>query len=155
MAGKGATRPTGVTILAILAFIGGTLGILASLAVVLGGAVVSTVNGSVGGILLLLGLATLALSVVEIALGYGFWALHAWAWQLGYILMALNVIVSLVSLLFGGSFFSLVISVVIAGVIAYYLDTPEVRRAFGASETGFPVVGNALDQYLPGGSTKS
>jgi hypothetical protein len=155
MAGPAATRPTGVTILAVLAFIGGILGLLGSLAIVLGGAVVSTVVAGAGGILVLLGLATLALSIVELALGYGFWALRTWAWQLGYILMALNVILALVTTIFGGSFISLIIDVVIAGIIAYYLNLPEVRRAFGASDTGFPVVGNSIDQYLPGGGAKS
>ncbi len=150
MAGAGAARPTGVTILAALAFIGGILGILGSLAVIAGGAIVSVVSGPLAGLLFLTGLATLALSVVDLILGYGAWTLKTWAWQLGFILMALNVLVALLTLLSGGGVFNLIVNVVIAGVIAYYLDTAEVRRAFAAPETGFPVVGHALDAYLPG-----
>lgn len=149
MAGTGAARPTGVTILAALAFIGGILGILGSLAIVLGGVVVSTVSGSAGAFFMIFGLATLALSVVELILGYGAWTLKAWAWQLGFILMALNVLVGLLTLISGGSLFSFLITLVIAGIIAYYLDTPEVRTAFAAPQSGFPVVGNAIDSYLP------
>ena len=149
MAGTGAARPTGVTILAALAFIGGILGILGSLAIVLGGAVVSTVSGSAGAFIMIFGLATLALSVVELFLGYGAWTLKAWAWQLGFILMALNIVVALLTFLSGGSLFSLLITLVFAAIIAYYLDTPEVRTAFAAPQAGFPVVGNAIDGYLP------
>lgn len=150
MAGAGTARPTGVTILAALAFIGGILGILGSLAIFAGSVVATAVGaGPLGAFFFIFGLATLALSVVDIILGYGAWTLKAWAWQLGYILMALNVIVGLLTLLSGGSLFSFLITVVIAGVIAYYLDTPDVRRAFSAPQAGFPVVGNALDSYLP------
>ena len=150
MAGTGAARPTGVTILAALAFIGGILGILGSLAILAGGAVATAVGaGPLAGFLFIFGLATLALAVVEVILGYGAWTLQAWAWQLGYILMVLNVLVALLTLLSGGSLFSFLFTVVIAGVIAYYLDTPEVRSAVAAPQAGFPIVGNALDQYLP------
>ncbi len=150
MAGAGAARPTGVTILAALAFIGGILGILGSLAIFAGGVVASAVGaGPLGAFLFIFGLATFALSVVELFLGYGAWTLKPWAWQLGYVLMALNVIVALLSLLSGGSIFNFLVTLVIAGIIAYYLDTPEVRHAFAAPDAGFPVVGNALDSYLP------
>lgn len=149
MAGAGTARPTGVTILAALAFIGGILGILGSLAIFAGGVVVSAVGGGpLGAFFFIFGLATLALSVVEIILGYGAWTLKTWAWQLGFILMALNIIVALLTWLSGGSLFNVLITIVIAGVIAYYLDTPDVRRAFSAPQAGFPVVGNALDPYL-------
>jgi hypothetical protein len=139
-----------VTILAALAFIGGILGILGSLAILAGGMVVSAVGGgALAGFLFILGLATLALSVVDIILGYGAWTLKTWAWQLGYVLMALNVIVGLLLMISGGGIFNFLVTLVVAGVIAYYLNTPEVRTAFKAPGTGFPVVGNALDQYLP------
>ncbi len=155
MAGTAQARPTGVTILAALAVVGGILGILGSIFIVLGGAVVSTVSGPLGAFLLLFGIATLALAVVELFLGYGAWTLKPWAWQLGYVLMALNVIVALLTLLSGGNLFSFLVNLVIAAVIAYYLDTAEVRRAFAAPETGFPVIGTAVDQYLPRNRTGS
>jgi hypothetical protein len=149
MAGSGTARPTGVTILAALAFIGGILGILGSLAILAGGVVVTAVGGGgLGGLLFLTGLATLVLSIVDIILGYGAWTLKTWAWQLGYILMALNVLVGLLTVIAGGGLFSFLITLVIAGIIAYYLDTPVVRTAFSAPQAGFPVVGNALDPYL-------
>lgn len=150
MAGVGSARPLGVTILAVLAFLGGILGILASLGIVLGGAIISTVSGPLGAFFFLFGLATLVLAVVELVLGYGFWTLKPWAWQLGFVLMALNVIVSVLTWLSGGTLFGVVESLVIAAIIAYYLNTPEVRRAFAAPESGFPVVGHSLDAYLPG-----
>lgn len=138
----GQARPLGVTILAILAAIGGVLGVLGGVSVVFLGGVVATVTGGLGAIVSLLGLLLLILSVVELALAYGFWTLKPWAWQLGFVLEAASVALSVLQLLFGGAGFgSVVITVVVAGIILYYLNTPDVRKAFGAPETGFPFVG--------------
>jgi uncharacterized membrane protein (DUF2068 family) len=135
----------GVTILAILALIGGILGILGGIAVVFVGSVVATAT-SFGGLVTLIGLVLLVLAVVELVLAYGFWMLKPWAWQLGFYLEAATVVLTAFQFLFGGgaSFMSLVISIVVAGIIFYYLNTPEVRKAFGAPERGFPVVGDIL-----------
>lgn len=143
MAGSaGQTRPQGITILAILAAIGGVLGILGGISIVFVGGLVATVVGGYGAIVSLLGLILLVLSVVELALAYGFWTLAAWAWQLGVYLEVANVALAVLQLLFGGSsLFGLVITVVIAGIILYYLNTPDVRKAFAAPESGWPVVG--------------
>jgi hypothetical protein len=136
----------GVTILAILALIGGIFGILGGIAVVFVGTVAATVTGIVGGLVTLIGLVLLVLAVVELVLAYGFWMLRPWAWQLGFYLEAATVLLTAFQFLFGGgaSFMSLVISIVVAGIIFYYLNTPEVRKAFGAPERGFPVVGDIL-----------
>lgn len=84
----------------------------------------------------------IALSVAELVLAYGFWMLKAWAWQLGFVLEVASVALAVLQLLFGGAgVTSLLVSVVVAGVIIYYLNTPDVRKAFGAPETGFPFVG--------------
>ena len=153
MAGSGVARPLGVTILAILAFIGGILGILGSVLLLFVGGLAAAVSGALGGVVFLLGLVVLVLSVVELVLGYGFWTLRPWAWQLGYVLMAVEVVVNLLEVLAGGGagLTSFIVTLVIAGILAYYLNTAEVRRAFAAPEHGFPVVGDALNSYLPGG----
>ncbi len=135
-------RPLGVTILAIFALIGGFFGILGGFGAVFGGGVLATVSGSAGALVALIGLAVLVLAVVELALAYGFWTLKAWAWQLGFILEAINVILAILQFLTGGAgIVSLLVSLIVAGIILYYLSTPDVRRAFGAPERGFPIVG--------------
>ncbi len=136
-------RPLGVTILAIFALIGGIFGIIGGLGAVFGGGVLATVvSGSLGGVVALIGLAILAVAVVMLALAYGFWTLKTWAWQLGFILEAVNVVLTVLQFLAGGSsLLSLVEVLVVAGIVLYYLNTPDVRRVFGAPERGFPIVG--------------
>ena len=135
-------RPLGVTILAILAAIGGVFGILGGIGIVFVGGLVATAAGGFGALVSLLGLLLLALSVAELVLAYGFWMLRTWAWQLGFALEVASVALAILQLLFGAAGFgSVVITVVVAGIILYYLNTPDVRKAFGAPETGFPFVG--------------
>jgi hypothetical protein len=138
------SRPLGVTILAILALISGIFGLLGGVTVVfLGGAAAAVGVLDIGGIVAIMGVLTLALAVVSLALAYGFWTLKPWAWQLGIILEVLSIGLAVLQVLFGGSGIpSVIISIVVAGIIIYYLNTPAVRKAFGAPETGFPIVGN-------------
>jgi hypothetical protein len=72
-----AARPTGITILAILAGIGGVLGLLGGFALFLGGTVLFGAAGA------LFGLAALALAALSLAFSWGAWTLQAWAWPLG------------------------------------------------------------------------
>ena len=79
------TRPTGITILAVLSAIGGVLALLAGLfATVLGGAVgAATGNAAVGGLVSVLGLIAIVYGALSLAFAYGAWTLKPWAWNLG------------------------------------------------------------------------
>ena len=137
-------RPTGVTILAVLAAIGGVLGILAGIALVGLGGLAGAAGVSVGGAALVGGLVVLVLGVAELALAYGFWTLKPWAWKWGIVLAALQVVVAVlgvVGIVFSTSVPSALISIVISGVIIYYLSKPDIRAAFGAPATGWPFMG--------------
>lgn len=119
-------RPTGVTILAILAIIGGLLGILAGLAGI--GLLAGT--GSPPPLALALGVVALALGILELVTGAGMWQLKRWAWPLAlaiFGLEAINRIVGLFTSRSVGSILGLAISV----IIVWYLFRPDVRRAFG------------------------
>ena len=141
MAGPASTRQTGITILAVLAAIGGVFSLLGGFVTVFAGGVVSTVSGSFGGIVIILGLILLALALVELFLAYGFWTLKSWAWSLGLLLEGANVILTAIQFLVGGATaVTLLVTIVVAGIILYYLNTPDVRKAFGAPETGFPMM---------------
>ena len=120
----------GVTIIAVLSAIGGFFGLLASL-VFLGLGAASTASG-LGGLAFVAGLIILAYSLLSLALAYGFWTLKPWAWPLGVGVQALGVVQAVLQFLNDGTqFFSLLVSLAIAGVILWYLFQPHVKAAFG------------------------
>jgi hypothetical protein len=133
-------RPTGVTILAVLAALGGIFGILAGLALLgLGSFVAAT---GLGGLAFVFGLIVLVLGIAELALAYGFWTAKPWAWQYGILLQVVSVLVAVVEVVLGYATISgVIIGIVVAGIIVYYLNTPDVRRYFGAPEKGWPFMG--------------
>jgi hypothetical protein len=124
-------RPTGVTVIAVLAAIGGVFGLLASLALLGVGAAVSTTSG-LGGLVFVAGIIVLAYSVLSLVLAYGFWTLKPWAWPLGIGVQVLGIIQALLQYMNNSTnLVSLVISLIIAGVILWYLYQPHVKSAFG------------------------
>lgn len=139
-------RPTGVTILAILAVIGGIFGLLGGLALVgmgglAGGLVGGAAGAALGGTAVIAGLIVLVIGVLDLVLAYGLWNLRPWAWQLGVVLAAVNIVIAVLGFLrivFYSDLTGALISIVISGVILYYLNQPEIRRAFNAPEKGFP-----------------
>lgn len=96
-------RPLGITILAILAVLGG----LVSLAV---GAFAS----GFGLVLVIIGL-------VELAVAYGYWTGKSWGWWLGIVGAVLD-IVSIFSL----NYFGFIIGI----IMLYYLTRPNVKAWF-------------------------
>lgn len=133
-------RPTGITILAVLAFIGGIFGICGGLSGIVGGAFLGGMAASVGannatavgGMIAVYSIVAVAFAVADLVFGFGAWTLKPWAWMLGMVLFGLNIVFQLVALLAGWTTFGgIIISVAIAGVIIYYLLTPQVKQAFG------------------------
>ena len=137
MSGSAATRPTGITILAVLSAIGGVLGLLAGVALLgIGGlAAGATGNAAFFGLGAFAGIVTVAISIAQLAFAYGAWTLQPWAWSLGVVLSLVNIVWSVVGALGSGDIVSgLVgqsISIAISAVILYYLNTPAVKAAFG------------------------
>jgi hypothetical protein len=127
-------RPTGITILAVLSAIGGVLGVFGGFTLAFLGSVVGAVagEGGIGALGFVFGGLTLILGFIGIALAYGFWTLRPWAWPLGVLLELVNIGVAVAQVALGyASFFSAAISVVVAGIILYYLNQPHIKRAFG------------------------
>jgi len=139
------TRPTGITVLAVLSAIGGVLGILGGSAALFGGAVIGAAGaaagaGALGGIVALLGLLLLVLSVIQLILAYGFWTIKPWAWRLGVALAAINIGVAVLQFLTAGQgIMSLLFTVLISGAILYYLNQPGIRQIFSAPASGFDI----------------
>jgi len=125
-------RPTGVTILAILQFIGGALSLLGGLALMaFGGSAVNTGAGEVAAIPAMLGIVLILSGIIGLVAGYGLFTLKGWGWLLAIIFSVLNIISGLLNLFQGANIPSTIINLVISGLILYYLYTPVVRRAFG------------------------
>ncbi|MBO0888928.1 hypothetical protein J2P12_07500, partial [Candidatus Bathyarchaeota archaeon] len=108
------SRPTGVTILGVLAILGGIVGLLggAGLLALSGLAATAypggaTVAAAFGAFLLIIGL-------LELVYGIGMLGGKGWAWILAMIGSVLNIIGGIVSLAFGsvGSIFGLIIAIV-------------------------------------------
>jgi uncharacterized membrane protein (DUF2068 family) len=125
-------RPTGVTIIAVLAAIGGIFGILGGLALVgLGGFIAA--SGVTGGALApIVGLLLLAYGVLALVLAYGFWNLKPWAWTLGVGLQAAGIVINILQFINNtNNAASTVISIAISAAIIWYLYQPNVKAAFG------------------------
>jgi uncharacterized membrane protein (DUF2068 family) len=119
----------------VLSIIGGIA------AVGLGGvAGAATGQAALGGIVAIIGLLVLVLGVVYLLFAFGAWQLRPWAWQLGVISSVVGIVLAVLGLLGGGqnqNVVSTVLNILINGGILYYLNTPEVRSAFGRPATGW------------------
>ena len=136
----GATRPTGVTILAVLALIGGIFGLIAGLGLMMGGALLGGMMGgssgvALGGMAFIFGVLGIGIAIAELAFAYGAWTLKPWGWALGIIAALANLLFIVVMAVIGGdivaSLISSIISIAIWAVVLYYLTTPAVKAAFG------------------------
>ncbi|HEY4190605.1 MAG TPA: hypothetical protein VGM28_09305 [Candidatus Limnocylindrales bacterium] len=120
-----AARPTGITILAVLAAIGGVFALLAGFVIFLGATVIF------GGLGAILGLAFLAYAGLIIAFAYGAWTLQPWAWPLGVAGAAFGIVLAVLNIIGGSSIVSQIIGIAIDGGIIYYLNQPGIRAVFG------------------------
>jgi len=123
-------RPMGVTILAVLAAIGGVLAIFGGLALMAVSGVSDLVVPGLSGLLGILGIVTLVVGVGDLVFAYGAWGLKPWAWMLGIALEVVGIVVDILEFR-GSTVGTTVISILIAAGIIYYLYQPHVRRAFG------------------------
>jgi hypothetical protein len=126
-------RPTGVTILAILAVIGGLLGLCGSLTLFgvggLGMLAGEVSSGATAGLFGALGVVS---AILYLAFGFGAWTLKPWAWLLGIIGAGVSVASNLLSLVTGNAgLIGAVIGLIIPGIILWYLFRPEIKAAFG------------------------
>ncbi len=151
-------RPTGVSVLAILLFIGSALLLLIAIGSFVGGAFIGTMIGAsarqpgagaagagfgafIGAIV---GVGFLIGSVLNAICGYGLWNLKEWGRMLTIILSAIGLVfaafslfVSLIHFHIFGLFF-LMIRVAIGLLVIWYLSQPQVKAAFAAVPQVYP-----------------
>ncbi len=139
-------RPVGVTILAILNFIGAAFCLLGGIAMILGGGFMATMlsqgQGSAGAAGILAGLGAAAgvfiiiVGGVSALVGFGLWKLKGWARIVSIVLYAISGVFQLLGIL--GSLahfnaFALIWGafwVAVDAFIIWYLLKPEVKAAF-------------------------
>lgn len=133
-------RPTGVTILAVLYYIGAAVLVVLSIAAFIGGAFLGAFLGemmasggggaAMGAVLgMMFGVVFLLLAALTGAAGWGMWTGKGWAWILALGLNGLSAASSLMSLIQGD--WSSIIGLAIAGFIIWYLMQPGVKAWFG------------------------
>ena len=143
-------RPTGVTILGVLAILGGIALLVGGVTLIGLGLVIGTYAGSaftnalsnagysglasIGAgtlavILLALGAVILVLGILYFAVGIGYFGGKGWAWTVGIIVTAISIVLDIVQIIFGAV--SNVFGLVIGLLIIYYLTRPHVKAFFG------------------------
>ncbi|HEY2360959.1 MAG TPA: hypothetical protein VGK36_07585 [Candidatus Angelobacter sp.] len=137
-------RPVGVTILAILNFIGAAFCLLGGIAMILGGGFIASMMSQQGaggaGILAGLGAAAgvfiIIMGGVAALMGFGLWKLKEWARIVSIVLAGIGAALQLLGLLGTLAHFN-VLAVIwgifwlaIDALIIWYLIKPEVKAAF-------------------------
>lgn len=137
-------RPVGITILAILNFIGAAFCLLGGIAMILGGGFIATMmsqqSAGVSGILAGLGAAAGVFIIIcgglAAAVGFGLWKLKGWARIVSIVLVGINGAFQLLGLLGSLAHFNAfaviwtVFWIAIDALIIWYLLKPEVKAAF-------------------------
>ena len=157
------TRPTGVTILAVLSGLVALIYLLAMFGVVF---ILALTNNSqfmqalrdsgapqwiidnFRSIFLILLIVSLIFMVVYGLLAYGFWTGTRWAWTLGFVFAALNIVwtvVQFVVLQGTSGILDTIIGVAIPVIILFYLAQSNVKAFFfGGGQTYPPPPGSQL-----------
>jgi len=138
-------RPTGVTIISVLGFIGAAFLLFAALGMFLAGAVVSTMAAQPGVASFMrfggavVGAVFLGLAVLYVILSVGLWKLQNWARILTIVLLIVSAILYAFGIFRSVLHFHLIriffqaIFIAIDVWIAVYLSKSNVKQAFGAA----------------------
>jgi hypothetical protein len=135
-------RPLVLTILAILAIIGGVISLIGALLDLVGGGVAA--SGALAGYgvaatsatyFAYSAIASAVLGILYLAFGIGTFMSKSWAWTAGVVglgLGAVNSVITLVLSGFGaGAIVGAIIALIIYAILLWYLFRPNVRAAYG------------------------
>ena len=132
-------RPTGVTILAVLAIIGGLIslalgGFMTFMGPMIGNEMAkqsTDASGTVfGGVMAFVGIVLLVQGLLQLVASYGLFTLKGWAWLLAVLLQILSLVVNGFQIA-QGQRGGAIGAAIIAAAILYYLFRPHVKKAFG------------------------
>jgi hypothetical protein len=145
-------RPVGVTILAILNYIGAAFCVLGGIGMIAGGGFVATMlsqqggQGSAGAAGILAGLGAVAgvfiiiIGGVSALVGFGLWKLKNWARIVSIVLFGLSIVMQLLGLLGSLAHFNVfavvwtMFWIAVDAFVIWYLLKPEVKAAFQAPQ---------------------
>jgi hypothetical protein len=159
------SRPTGVTIIAILNIIGGIIMLFGAITLIAIGAILPTLPPNVfnqselqanltagqapippgvpmvspsllGGVGIAIGGVLLALAIVSFVVAYGLLKGLGWAWTVTVILSIISIVLNAISIAAGN--IASIISIIISGIILYYLYRPHVKAYFGKGVSRSP-----------------
>ena len=123
-------RPIGVTILAVLAWIGAVFAVISGITLAFNGSIMGFGGygfGMMSGFGMASGIIEIVFGVFAFFVGKGLWDGENWARVTALVLCALGIIASLRSLI------SSIVPIIINGVIIWYLGfNAEAKRYFGA-----------------------
>ena len=161
-------RPTGVTILAVLAILAAIALLFFGAALIGLGLLLGTLTASVditnalttagypglgslgvatiSALVIALGAVCLIVGILYLAVGIGFFGGKRWAWNLGIIVSVIGIVLNVIQMI-GGNY-SGVVSLIISLLIIYYLMRPHVKVFFGkgtlmASRSTVPGTGSS------------
>jgi len=127
------TRPTGVTILAVLEALGGLVWLLAGAGMMMVGALMPIFGVGLpmflGAIAGLMSVIFLIFGIIAFVLAYGLFSGRGWAWLWSLVFAVIGIILALFEAM--SSFGSGILPMIIYLVIVYYLTRPHVKAFFG------------------------
>jgi hypothetical protein len=144
------SRPTGVTIIAILNIIGGIIMLLGGITLVAAGTILPSLppsafqNGNLtepnvnlsgiplsffGGTAIAIGGVLIAIGIVSFIVAYGLLKGMGWAWTVTLVLSIISIALNAISIASGN--IGGIVSIIISGIIIYYLYRPHVKAFFG------------------------
>jgi hypothetical protein len=141
-------RPTGITVLAVLAFIGGAFAVFGGLALMAAGAFLGAMGaGEGGGLIAALGAVAgvffLIYAALLFAVGFGLLKRKRWAWYVALVAAGLQILLGLGSLL-AFDIIGALLNLGIGGFVAWYLLSPPIQAWFGvAHKTPWKYKGSA------------
>lgn len=128
-------RPSGVTVLAILEFVGAALFLLAGIAMVALGPLIESMAAQMALqplVPLLLGAVSaflIAMGGLLLVIGWGLWTGRKWAWWLQVLISAFSAVSSLIGLLMLNLLE--LVPLAISALVLYYFFKPHVKEYFG------------------------
>ena len=127
-------RPTGITVISILMIIGGLTLLVTGIAPLVIGPLISIDSaystGSLGFLITIGGLALVILGIASLIVSWGLLKGKTWARTITLIISFIAIIFAIISLVSSGDL-THVISIIIYGIIIYYMFTDKVKLFFG------------------------
>ena len=121
-------RPKGITVLSLLALIGGILYFTAGFVLMFGGSLGTAAGLSEGWTIMALGSVMFALGLVSFVLGFGFWTMRRWAAPAAVAVYGAGTVMNVLSVVFANaSPLSVVLPVAVAAAVIWYVQQPDTR----------------------------